>query len=420
MSARAQLTALAGGRGLGLASSLLARGAALAALDRPLPADPRFSYPAYQAPDEILGQMTRRGLDPALVSALLSAWAERPLERALVAWDALHRSLLPIGDPLLIELRAAVRPLRAFATGRELSLDRHPAGELIAALAPALTGAHEVELLAFAFEHRLAALAELERRNDPLVRKPGTFDSLRAFAGLLHLARLPSLASVYLDFASRALGHRPAALDLCEALFDAETPQAIPGDAIRRGDVPEAHLTDVGEYLVYRTWLALGQWQKAHALCEDNLAKRDPGLPPLSTRLIAVRAHLAALAGERPIPLAVVDAAVDADPLWRHGSCCRLVVTAALSPPASARPFERLHDHLASFGPDFRAWSEALLVAPREAGWREQSLRLLAREALHLPHDPGLYRLLVMCSGTQPEISRAGEEIDERLRSQAG
>src|SRR5262249_2566713 len=146
----------------------------------------------------------------------------------------------------------------------------------------AAAAASAAERMVGAYDFSVAVLALLADEGDALVRSPEVLASIDAFARLLALAHLPTLASVYFDFLSTTLGQRAAALALCEVLFDAEAALFIPGDAIRKGDVPDAELNDVAEYLTYRSYLAVGDASQAHELLESNLRQRDPALGPPS------------------------------------------------------------------------------------------------------------------------------------------
>src|SRR5262245_6676857 len=95
-----------------------------------------------------LAHMARRGLEPRLVAALLPAFAERPLERGLFAWDVLTGSLLseaPEEQALLAELRAAARavaPALPPPGQKGANLTAKSAPELVEAFAvPPLRGA---------------------------------------------------------------------------------------------------------------------------------------------------------------------------------------------------------------------------------------------------------------------------------------
>ncbi len=425
MSAAA-LATLARARGLPALAELIAR------LPRPqlvdptgVPADARLGEPPHELKKRILGQMARRGLEPTLVRAVW-AWLDgRPLERALVAVDVLARSLLaPEDEPLAAELRAAAAPR---GTRRPppgvvgLDLNATPADELVATLArdPALQARHTADLLALSFDFHLGALDELARRGHALVASAETHESMRAFGRLLSLAHLPTLSSLYLDWLSRPLGYRPAALDLCETLFDAGEPAKIPGDAIRPGDVAAADVRDVAEYLVYRMHLGLGQPRDGWAVCEQNFAARDAALGAPRDRLAVARAHLGALAGERPIPLSTVTAACERDPLWRYAAHVRAVVAAAQLPANSPQPLQLAHDYVTGFGNDAALWRELVSVVPPSAPLRHDALRILAREAWALPHEPAAWRAIALIIAGDRGAAPALAELEARLRSQA-
>src|SRR5262249_27404187 len=151
---------------------------------------------------------------------LLKYLSERPVERGLLAWDALSSTLVSDGG-LLAELRAAAAPYKDVlpAPARScIDLNAHPAEKLIPG---GFEDKEELVLLALVNEHSLQALAELRRRKDPIVDRPGTHTSMQMMGRLWHLGHAPTLAAVYLDYLSRALGYRAAARDLCEAMLDA-------------------------------------------------------------------------------------------------------------------------------------------------------------------------------------------------------
>jgi hypothetical protein len=359
-----------------------------------------------------------------LVRALLPWLAARPLERGLFAWDVLGGSLL-VDDALLEELRAAARPLGDILPdpGRPgIDLNQHPSADLIARFGGAAEHqrASEVELLAAAYDHRLAALAELGRRRDALVDDPAVLASVLAFARALHLAHLPTLASVYFDYLARVVGYRPAGLDLCETLLDAEAPERVPSDAIQRSDLSPGALQDTAEYLVYRTWIAVGDAEKAGILFDENLAKRDRALGPPGVRLEVARAHVGLYARQRLVPLDRLDAICGELPLWRYAARVRVGSAAAQLPPTSAKPLHLLSHYIGGFGNDFRCWTEALLAAPERATWRAESCRILGREARHLPHEPAVWKPLLMIVGGAPRtIESAIAELEARLNQQS-
>jgi len=421
MSQRA-LVALARERGLPAVAAILERLPRPQLLDATrVPADPRFAEPPHELPKRVLSQMARRGLDPLLVRAIWAWLAGRPLERALVAVDVLARSLVAADDPLRDELGAAAATLGELAPPRGevgIDLNAHPASALVDKLArdPALEARATADLLVLSYDFHLGAIDALARREHPMLRDPEVHESMRAFGRVLSLAHLPTLASVYLDYLSRPLGYRRAALDLCETLFDAGEPRKIPGDGIRPGDVDAAEVSDVAEYLVYRIHHAVGRADEGWVVCEQNQAQRNPSLGPPRDRLLVARAHLGTLAGERPVPLAAVDAAGARDRTWRYAAHVRAVVAAAQLPTTSRQPLQLAHDYVTGFGNELGFWHELVTVVPPSAPLRADALTLLAREAAALPHDPATWSALVLLIAGARDAEPALREIAGRQR----
>jgi hypothetical protein len=379
------------------------------------PTDPRLVELAAADIKRILGQMARRGSDPKLVGALWTKLDGRPLERALVAVDVLAQGIWSERDPLLVELRAAANSLGTARTAGELGIDlgAHPARALIERHAPPELGtATTAELLARSYEQPLGALDELLKRKDDLLERLPTRESIHAFARLAALARLPTLASVYLDWLVRGLGWRVPALDLCETLFDAGVAHKLPGDAIGPGDLREGEQEDLAEYLTYRSHLGVGDSDRANALLVKNLAERPRWGRSPSLRIEVIRAHLGTLYGHsKDIPLARVEAACAEDRLWRYGAKVRAIVAADRGSP---RALDLFQAHLGGFGNDFESTAAVISLAP-EAIKRDVA-RILCREAFFLPHEPAPWKLLGMLFGAAEPIA---QEIDARLHAQS-
>jgi hypothetical protein len=386
------------------------------------PRDARLTEAAAGDVKRILGQMARRGSDPALVAALWAKLEHRPLERALVAIDVLAQAIWSPREPLLAELRAAASTLGAARPpGGEpgIDLNAHEARALVErhARRPELGRATTVELLAHAFEHHLGALDELLRRNDDLLTRLATKDSIHAFARLAALARLPTLASVYFDWLVRGLGWRVPAADLCETLFDAGVAHKIPGTAIQPGDVPELEQRDLAEYSLYRAHLGVGDSDTANALLVHNLAQRPRWIRPPSLRVDVVRAHLGTLYGpygpygHDDVTLARVEAACAQDPLWRYGAQVRAIIAAKHAPE---RALELFHAYLAGFGNDFDSSLAVVSLVPENV--KRDVARILCREAYYLPHEPAPWKLLGLLFGVGAPIA---DEIDARTRHQS-
>jgi hypothetical protein len=416
-----QLKEQVAARNLPTLSSLMEKFALPGAFDPLVTMDPQLEAPPNQGRLELLRQLVRRGLDPLLVKPLLAALENHPLERALVAWDALAGALLPEGDPFVEELRQAARPLKSVLPARGIDLKKISSQELIRRFSGSaqLDEASLVALLGGAYEHQLAAFEELHRRGDEMVEDHRVHVALRSLARVLQLAHLPSLAAVYFDYLSRALGHRKAAFDFCETLLDAELPQLIPADEIRGDDAPEWILKDASEYLIYRTYVNYGHAADAWEVCEQNRVQRPKNAPPPSPRLLVGRAHLANLLGKKASN-AGLDQICAADPAWRFAARVRVACAAAASTDAaSGVPLQLLHDFIVGFGNDRRCWHEALDAAPPNAIWKRDGARLLGREAQHLPHERAVWEVLAMFMANPATIQRVVDEIDAQLARQS-
>lgn len=379
------------------------------------PRDPRLDDAPAGDLKRVLGQMARRGGDPALIAALWGHLADRPLERALIALDVLAQAVWAPNDPLAEQLRIAVAPLADARppTGEVgIDLNAHGAVALIERLrAPGLARLGTVALMARAFELDLGALDELRRRGDDLVARPATRDSIQVFARLAALARLPTLASVYFDWLMRGLGWRAPALDLCEALFDAGVAHKIPGDAIGPGDVPEADQRDVAEYCLYRSHLSIGDSDTANALAVQNAAQRLRWERRPTLRLDTVRAHLGLLYGHDDVTLERVELACSEDALWRYGAQVRAMIAAKQAP---AQALELFHGYLAGFGNDFDTTLTVVSLVPEAV--KRDIARVVCREAYYLPHEPAPWKLLGVLFGAGRAVA---EEIDARLLKQS-
>jgi hypothetical protein len=379
------------------------------------PSDPSLTGLPATDLKRLFGQMARRGHDLELVRAVWARLEPRPLERALFAVDVLAQSILPQNDRLLLELRSRAQSLstarpRNGQVGIDLNADS--ASSLVAqhARRTEIAQADTVDLLPLAYDFHLGALDALHQRGDPFISQAGTCESIQAFARLAHLARLPTLASVYLDWLVRGVGWRVPVLDLCETLLDAGVPQKIPGTAIQAGDIPKKEENDTAQYLVYRSHIALGDLDTANALLSQNMEQRPRWIGPPSYRLDAVRGHLGALFGHsKDVNLPRVEQICMEDRLWRYAAKVRAIVAAARTP---ARALEMFHAYVGGFGNDYDTTFSVISLAPEQV--KRDVARILCREAFYLPHEPAAWKLLGALAGNEAIAT----EIDARLKSQ--
>lgn len=380
---------------------------------RPLPA-PTAQAPAQpdlgdQGDDFVatLGRMMRRGLEPACVVALLDAFAERPLERALVAWDALAGSLVG-EDGYLERLRREARLARellpppgeqGIARGQAPLPTLLQRGPLVA----------DAETLADrADEHDLAAVEALRLHGGPLadaLREPARLEGARSFGRLVHLAGLPTLASLHLQHLHDAFGHAPALDDLCEALLDAGAPSRLP-------PLPPAdqagYRQPLVEYVTYRSAIASGRAGAAHLGMKAARALREQMADPLTAHplLRAVEADLGTRFGDDVVPLDALDALCAERPLWRYAQevrCTAICVRGRADAP------ERLAEYVASFGGAAELWRQALAAGVRGAA------ALLARELTDRPWDLAAWQGAAHHTGDAAAL----DEVRARLRAQS-
>jgi hypothetical protein len=414
-----ELAELARAQGLPTTARLIEKFHTQALFTRDFPPDARLGAPPNEDPLNVIGQMTRRGLDPQLLRPVLDWLKDRPLERGLLAWDALSTTVIA-DDKLLEELRAAAAPYAEIlpAPGRPcIDLNAHPAEGLIGR-------AHEkkdiLELFALVNEHSLGALQELKLRNDKLVGRPGTLASLHAVGRLLHLAHAPTLSAMYLDYLSRALGFRGAARDLCEVMFDAGASKRLPADGVRPGDLSPELMPDFAEYLTYRAYLPLAPAKEIYLLFEKNLANRPPKRPPQSVQLQLVRAHLYALNKKgQTLGLEMLARICEENKLWRYAARVRVLVTGYVSPVRSPAPLAVLHDFVSAFGNDYDTVYDTLMVGPPESAWKQEILPLLVREARGLPHEASVWRSIIIMIGDQLGAMEAKQELQKKLEDQS-
>jgi hypothetical protein len=413
------LSSLARTRGLSRLADFLELDENRPVLEPPADAD-RFllADPSHGA----LAVMARRGLEPRLVSALLPAFAARPLERGLFAWDVLNRSLLDEDEAeLRDELRAAASAVRDALPGPgELGvpLAAVSAAELLARHAPRTDSTES--LLEAAKDHDLGALAALHARGNPLVDRPEARESVRAFARLLSFAHAPTLASLYLDWLWRGLGHEPAFFDLCELLLDAGAAERIPLGVLTPEDEKEPETARFLEYVLYRVGMQKKQLVDTYALFKQTKKKREAhwrkSAPEPGLQLVEV--ELGAYYREATTPTAIVDEICRARSDWRYAAEMRVVAIAAAAPSDSGAPLDAIQRYLENFGNRFSAWWLPLKASQPGAPWRVRLGRLLAREAFHLPHERDVWKALLPLVG-EGDLQPAAAEIDARIAEQS-
>lgn len=386
-------------------------------------AEPVALPPPASDQSELLLQLTRRGLAPDLIGTLMKQFDGRPLEQGLIAWDVLAQSIWPQDeDELFGQLQdaiALVKPVRPEGVELGVNLEKNPARKLLRELGAkrgpgALSeGMKDLDLAS------IACALDGDKRDRSIAQSSALAAAVAGVGKLLALAHLPTLASVYLDFAARDLGHRPSAIQLCEVMFDAEAAARLPADGVRKGDVPDDELADLAGYIVYRAMVNAGDALKALAIFKTNMERR--GNKPLSGRLAAVQTDLALRVRDVGPPLSILEEACAADELWRYGWRQRVALVTYQSslPNDSLEPLTRIREFTGRFGNDFRCWYDAFQAMEGPAPWKLASCADLAREVMTLPHDPHAWKALaVLTAQDQETLLLTVNELTDQLMGQ--
>ena len=316
----------------------------------------RLKVPPSAPVDALLRLLLRRGLEPALASMLLERFADRPLERALIAWDVAAGALL--GGDEVDRLRNDLAPLKQLGTSASVAVPRDRVAALIEAAAGGPTGPQPT----------LAAVAT-SSANDT-----ADIEAALAFADRLALAHLPSLALAFTQilWARHAV---PAALDrLVEIALDYERFDSIPV-------LPAEDDRSVQRQIYFGMRVALAQ------LDTDSAAQmsKHPSIAGTSEpTVIAARAELDVLT-DTPIAVAVLEPIAPYSSTWRYGSRVRDQIRIQIAPQDAAIT---VNGFVGSFGHDMRLWAQAGL----HPELRAELLALLSREVRYQSHDPDVWR----------------------------
>lgn len=383
--------------------------------------------PAAPELTDLLQQIARRGFDPALVPALLGHFEGRPLERGVVAWDILCSTAWPQAgsDELFNELRQAAEAIDAISATPEarcFDFNRDPSTELIARYAAAAVK----DPIEEAKRNGIGAIDQLLKkggRASEMIQSEPFRQGVTSLGRLYAHAHLPSLASLYFDYAIRALGHREALPLLCESMFDARAAERIPRDAIVKSSaVSDAEWLDFSEYMLYRTHEGLGASIKAYGILETNRKNRGEGHTP-TARFTIMQGYLAPLFGDAPPPFPQVDEIAQHNELWQLAWAVRIAASANTNPRDSGAPLEAASDFVARFGHDWRAWYHAFRTASQTHGaevpWKLAAVRAIGQEIVSLPHEPNAWKGLVLLTADDDSVNVVLEEIDEHLYDQS-
>lgn len=339
----------------------------------------RLRVPPNADVDSLLRLLARRGLEPALMHLLLDRFEDRPLERALIAFDIAAGSLLGRDDLALAQRVAAViAPLqRIGATSVAVPRDR------VDALIDAASATGEVGT----------------RANDP-----AAIEAMLAYADQLAHARLPSLALAIVQvlWTRHAL---PAALDrIVEITLDHERLDSMP-------QLTEKSDRSILLQTYFATRVSLSQLDTTTAAAILEQTSKHPAIASSSDPgLAAVRAELELLT-DQPVSLAAIEAVAPIGSAWRYGSRVRDQIRIQRAPGDAAIVVDGF---LSTFGNDMRVWAQAAFHPSPEL------LALVSREIRYGSHDPEVWRALAtfLEDGTLVEVelqARTASQLDAAL-----
>jgi hypothetical protein len=351
----------------------------------------------------ILSLMPRRGLQPAIITRLLDEYPPHPIERALIAWDVAHATLLGRNDAdlaarLTTEL-AALKQIRSGGQGAAIPRDR------IAALIEALRfPGHERLVDEYATLPNLGGLVAMTRAYRSLDSKPAlvavTLDHVRR----LSFAHLPSLALAFAQILwDRFAVH--AALDLMiEIALDFQQLDAVP--EIEPRDDRQMQRKAYG---LLRAHLAMHNIDAAVTV-NDSLMRVPATRDSTDPSLLLARIEVALLANQRIDDVAsdFVNAMAPAESGWRYAVQVRDSVTLRMRPETA--PFI-VASFVSRFGNSAEMWRRATRYLPA----RNSLLKRLSREIRYVSHDPEVWRALASFTTAGAAIET---EVQQRLHAQ--
>ncbi len=338
----------------------------------------RLRVPSSADVDSLLRLLSRRGLEPALMHLLLDRFEDRPLERALIAFDIAAGSLLGHDDLALAQRVAAVIAPLAPIGPNTVAVPRDRVGALI----DAASATGEVGTSA----------------NDP-----AAIEASLAYADQLAPARLPSLALAIVQvlWTRHAL---PAALDrIVEIALDHERLDSMP-------QLTEKTDRSIQLQTYFATRVSLSQLDTTAAAILEQTSKHPAIASSSDPGLAAVRAELDLLT-DKPVSVAAIEAVAPIGSAWRYGSRVRDQIRIQSAPGDAAIVVDGF---LGTFGNDMRVWAQAAFHPSPEL------LALVSREIRYCSHEPEVWRALAtfLEDGTLVEVelqARTAAQLDAAL-----
>ena len=369
-------------------------------------------------PVKLLSLLARHGLRTDLLEALAEQLRDRPLERGLLAWDVMNGALF--------EQHAGLEPWRDWAATVAVTLPQggrrgFPAAAVLSSeivesiAAPAHASDDDDRLIAGMMAHELGAYAIFRKRHPEDLSfltdeklLPTTLQMARLFA----LAHLPTLASIFQDYARTQLGHAAAYEDLCETLLDEGAADFVP--LIEWPDDLFA------EYVRCRQTAVSGHALQAKALLQvaESLGRTADATTRGGCGLALLRADLDVMFGGDGAALATVHQISKSQPLWRFARRVQARVAARQFAKGVEPPPTMFDQFIATFGSDATFWYAMLVeAAHKDKVWLRAAFGRLSSELLAAPHDLEAWRALAQFLD-EPSCPTV-EELNVRIADQA-
>jgi hypothetical protein len=358
-------------------------------------------------PDDLDGiflLMARRGLDPALVSKLLDVFPERSLERALIAWDVLHSSLLGPGETALIHRVALeVAPLKALGATTKAAVPQDRVGGLFDAVRP--SGSAAPLLDDFKSVPSLGGLFALSLLHKTLEDTDPFLNITVAYAKQLAMSHLPSLALAFLQILWDRFASQPALDELVDAALDHGLFYAIP-PLVEDDDVSLRRQAYVAIRGALASYNVVGATALVSAFEEDLPAFRKSA----TRQLVLACTELDMLMDRKvhPDTFSGIQKIAPPESTWLYAARIRDSV-AMQTKSHLAGPL--LEQSISRFGNDVHLWRSA----GRHPDARAELLALLSREIRYVSHDPEVWRVLASFT---PAMTAIEADIEQRLTSQ--
>jgi hypothetical protein len=360
----------------------------------------RLKVPATAELAGLFQVMHRRALEPQLVGYVLDRYPQRPLERALIAWDVANASLLGRDDAALVDRVAReLAPIRPFAQA-SAAVSRDHVATLVEAVQPASDDSLLDELATET--PSLASLVQLTKVRQNLDDQPAIVAAVFAHVKRLELAHLPSLAIAFLQILWDRFAHQDALELLVDLAIDHDVMDAIP---LLSGE--DERSLRLQTYALVRAGLASFNPVTPQRILEAVPAHvREAQFAPL----LLARAELLLMEGKRldDAAMKLIASLVPAGVPWRYGNYVSSAASIEQYPENAAMVVDSF---TTTFGNNPYLWAQAA----NHEEIKPALLQLISRELRYGSHEPHVWRAASILVSDGEAL---GNALDQRLATQ--